>query len=91
MRNWIGVPALVLTTVPTFLFSGFITPVSSLSPGAQVQAHLFPAMYYTDIVRGVFLKGLGFDGLGLKLGILILYTSALLVLGFFLFRKRPKA
>ena len=82
---------LVLTTVPTFLFSGFITPVSSLSPGAQVQAHLFPAMYYTDIVRGVFLKGLGFDGLGLKLGILILYTSALLVLGFFLFRKRPKA
>jgi ABC-2 type transport system permease protein/ribosome-dependent ATPase len=82
---------LVLTTVPTFLFSGFITPVSSLSPGAQMQAHLFPAMYYTDIVRGAFLKGLGFEGLGIKLMILTVYTSVLLGLGFFWFRKRPKA
>jgi len=82
---------LVLTTVPTFLFSGFITPVSSLSPGAQMQAHLFPAMYYTDIVRGVFLKGLGFEGLGIKLMMLTVYTLVLLGLGFFWFRKRPKA
>lgn len=81
---------IVLTTVPTFLFSGFITPVSSLSPGAQMQAHAFPAMYFTDIVRGAFLKGLGFEGLGNKLMILTLYTLVLLVLGYYWFRKRPK-
>ena len=82
---------IVLTTVPTFLFSGFITPVSSLSPGAQIQAHLFPAMYYTDIVRGAFLKGIGFDGLATKLFTLTLYTLLLLACGYFLFHKRPKA
>jgi ABC-type multidrug transport system permease subunit len=48
-------------------------------------------MYYTDIVRGAFLKGLGFEGLGIKLMILTVYTSVLLGLGFFWFRKRPKA
>ena len=82
---------LVLTTIPTFLFSGFITPVSSLSPGAQMQAHLFPAMYYTDIVRGAFLKGLGFEGLGIELLVLTVYTAVLLGVGFFCLSKRPKA
>lgn len=82
---------IVLTTVPTFLFSGFITPVSSLSPGAQVQAHFFPAMYYTDIVRGAFLKGVGFEVLASKLLALALYTVVLLACGYFLFHKRPKA
>ena len=82
---------IVLTTVPTFLFSGFITPVTSLSPGAQVQAHFFPAMYYTDIVRGAFLKGIGFEVLATKLLTLTLYTLVLLSCGYFLFHKRPKA
>lgn len=82
---------IVLTTIPTFLFSGFITPVSSLSPGAQVQAHFFPAMYYTDIVRGAFLKGVGFEVLASKLLALVLYTFVLLACGYFLFHKRPKA
>ena len=82
---------LVLTTVPTFLFSGFITPVSSLTPGAQRQAHFFPAMYYTDMVRGVFLKGSGWEILGTKLFILVLYTVVLLGCGYALFQKRPKA
>lgn len=81
---------IVISTVPTFLFSGFITPVSSLSAGAQIQAHFFPGMYFTDIVRGGFLKGLGIEELGGKLLALVFYTFVLLALGYFLFRKRPK-
>lgn len=80
---------MVVSTVPTFLFSGFITPVSSLSPGAQVQAHFFPGMYFTDIVRGGFLKGLGFEALWDKLLALSLYTMILMTIGYWLFRKRP--
>jgi len=81
---------IVLTTVPTFLFSGFITPVSSLSPGAQIQAHLFPGMYYTDIVRSGFLKGLGFETLAPKLWALMVYTGLLFLWSYCLFHKRPK-
>lgn len=80
---------IVVSTVPTFLFSGFITPVASLSPGAQVQAHFFPGMYFTDIVRGGFLKGLGFEALWDKLLALSLYTMVLMTIGYCLFRKRP--
>ena len=82
---------IVVSTVPTFLFSGFITPVSSLSHSAQFQAHLFPGMYFTDIVRGGFLKGLGMEMLAEKLLALAVYTFILLTMGYFLFCKRPQA
>ncbi|MDR4473534.1 MAG: hypothetical protein MRJ92_13125 [Nitrospira sp.] len=53
--------------IPTILFSGLLVPVASLTRGAKVQAHLFPAMYFTDIVRGSFLKGVGADVLWIDL------------------------
>ena len=81
---------ILLSIVPTILFSGFIVPVTSLSPRAQIQAHFFPAMYYTDLVRGGFLKGVGWDVLGDELAALGIYAFALLSLGYVLFRKRPR-
>ncbi len=80
----------VISTVPTILFSGLIVPVSSLSQSAQFQAHLFPGMYYTNIVRGTFLKNVGptvlwTDGLALAV-----YGAVLGTIGYRLFSKRPR-
>jgi ABC-2 type transport system permease protein/ribosome-dependent ATPase len=87
--------ALVITItiamVPTFLFSGLLVPVSSLSAGAQVQAHLFPPMYYTDVVRGSFLKGLGLRGMWTDLLALAGFAVALQGVAYALFTKRPTA
>ena len=33
---------IIIAMIPTILFSGLLVPVSSLSPGAQAQAHFFP-------------------------------------------------
>ncbi len=82
---------ILVSIVPTFLYSGLLVPVSSLSPGAQVQAHLFPGMYYMDVVRGSFLKGVGPGVLGWEVLALAGYTLMLLMIGYALFRKRPKA
>ena len=82
---------MVVAMVPTILFSGLLVPVSSLSRGAQVQAHLFPAMYYTDIVRGTFLKGVGADVLWIDLLALAVFAAGMSVLTYRLFTKRPKA
>jgi ABC-2 type transport system permease protein/ribosome-dependent ATPase len=87
------IAALVITMVvsmlPTILFSGLIVPVSSLSRGSQIQAHLFPGMYFTNIVRGTFLKGVGVEVLWIDVLALAVYAVVLRTVGYKLFTKRP--
>lgn len=83
--------AVVVATVPTILFSGLIVPVSSLNRSAQFQAHLFPGMYYTNIVRGTFLKNVGPMVLWTDVLALGLYAAVLGVIGYRLFSKRPRS
>ncbi len=73
---------------PSILFSGLMTPISSMEPSAQAISKLIPASYFMAMVRGVFLKGLGFrqyayDLLTLGLFAIVVYTAATLR-----FRKR---
>lgn len=79
----------IVTVIPAVLYSGVIIPVPSLSGEAQVIAHLLPAMYYTDIVTGTFLKGLGFQSFWRQLLILVSYAGVLLTIGLAAFTKRP--
>lgn len=82
---------IIIAMVPTILFSGLIVPVSSLSLGSQFQAHLFPGMYYTNIVRGTFLKGVGLEVLWTDVLALALYAATLRFVGYRLFTKRPRS
>jgi len=80
----------IITVVPSVLYSGLLVPISSLEAVAQIEAHLFPAMYYTNIVLGSFIKGVGLEVLWGNVVMLIMYAAALWCLSFFLFKKRPK-
>lgn len=82
---------IVVSTVPTFLFSGLLVPVSSMSRGAQLQAHLFPGMYYTNILRGSFLKGIGLEVLWPDFLALVLFAVLFRLGGYWLFTKRPRS
>jgi ABC-2 type transport system permease protein/ribosome-dependent ATPase len=82
---------MVVAMLPTILFSGLLVPVSSLSRGAQFQAHLFPAMYYTNIVRGSFLKGVDAHVLWLDMAALAVFATGMGLIAYRLFTKRPKA
>jgi ABC-2 type transport system permease protein/ribosome-dependent ATPase len=81
---------MVVAMIPTILFSGLLVPVASLTRGAKVQAYLFPAMYYTNIVRGSFLKGVGAEVLWVDLLALATFAAAIGGLAYQLFTKRPK-
>ena len=65
--------------------------MASLTRGAKIQAHIWPAMYYTNIVRGSFLKGVGMDVLWIDLLALAVFAAAMGGLTYRLFTKRPKA
>jgi ABC-2 type transport system permease protein/ribosome-dependent ATPase len=84
-----AVITVVLSIVPTILYGGLLVPVSALGPETKVVAHLFPAMYFTNIVHGTFLKGVGLDVLWQDVLILAVYATTLLSIGYWLFRKRP--
>lgn len=49
---------LILTLLPAFLYSGFFTPVASLSGAARAVALSFPAGYFVEVAVGTFTKGL---------------------------------
>ncbi|RME63458.1 MAG: ABC transporter permease, partial [Nitrospirae bacterium] len=79
---------LIVTTIPAFLYSGLLIPVSHLGPEGQFMARLYPAMYFMQVIQGVYLKKLNFFDLfreGLYLG---LYMLLLGVLSYHLFQKR---
>ncbi len=84
------VVTVILTMVPALEYSGFLMPVESLAGEGEIEARLLPAMYYTNIVVGSFLKGSGLEQLWPDLLVLAVYAVALFALGYVLFSKRPK-
>lgn len=81
----------VVTIVPSVLYSGLLVPIASMAPQGQFEAHLFPAMYYTDIALGSFLKGIGLEQLWGRVLALSIYAAVLWMLGYLLFHKRPRS
>jgi len=80
---------IIITIIPGFLYSGIIMPISSMSGASQIEAHIFPVMYYNHIVYDSFLVGEGLSSLKTKvyLGILALYALILMILAKRLLRK----
>ncbi|CAN7175531.1 ribosome-associated ATPase/putative transporter RbbA [Bosea sp. LjRoot9] len=51
----------LLTLMPALNFSGFLQPISNLSPVAQLIGLGFPSSWFQQISMGVFAKGLPFE------------------------------
>ena len=83
-----GLLAIVLTIMPSMLFSGFIFPVHTMPSPMQVYANVFPARYFIDISRGLALKGQGFASVTPAMGFLAIYAMTLIVFSALRFKKR---
>jgi ribosome-dependent ATPase len=80
----------ILTVLPASQFAGMMTPVSSLSPTAQVMGRAFPMTYFVPISVGTFTKGLGFGDVWPDLATLALFIPALTLLSLLLLRKQER-
>ena len=67
-----------LVFMPTILLSGFMFPVSSMPEVFQWLTLLNPTRHYLEIVRGIFLKGVGFQALWMQFVALAVLGSLLL-------------
>lgn len=80
----------ILSMMPTFIFSGFLQPVSSLEGGARVMGTLWPATYYMHMSVGAFTKGLGFSDLTPDILALIAFVPVLIAVAIFFLPKQER-
>jgi len=76
--------------LPNMFFSGFMFPISSMPPLVQKLTHIIPLRYYIAIVRGIFLKGVGWAELRDEATILLVYGAVILGLATAFFRKQVR-
>lgn len=80
--------AIILTLMPSFLFSGFLFPIATMPAFFQYYTYLFPARYFTEIARGIVLKGIGVSFLWFNAGLLFVYAMAVLAFAAMRFKKK---
>lgn len=76
-----------LVYMPAILLSGFMFPVSSMPDVFQWLTYVNPMRHFLEIVRGVFLKGVGLEALWMQYAVLALMGVSLLVVATARFRK----
>lgn len=80
--------ALIVTLMPSFLFSGFLFPIFTMPYVLQLYTRLFPVQYFVDFSRGVVLKGAGLPELWPSVLLLFAYTAIIFALAAWRFRKK---
>jgi ABC-2 type transport system permease protein len=74
--------------MPAFMLSGFAFPIRNMPLPVQYLSFLDPVRYFIDIVRGLFLKGVGVTVLWPQLAALLIYGTLILGASALRFRKR---
>lgn len=74
-------------TFPAMLLSGFAFPVENMPESIQYLTWLNPLRHYLVIIRGIFLKGVGFDILWPQIAVLAALGGSILAIAVYRFRK----
>ena len=80
--------SIMVTLMPSFLFSGFLFPVFTMPLVMQLYARIFPAAFFVDLSRGVVLKGSGLADLWPAILVLFVYTIVVFALAVWRFKKK---
>ena len=73
---------------PTFMLSGFSFPIRNMPVPVQYLTYLNPLRYFVEIVRGIFLKGIGASILWPQMTVLAIYGVSVLALSASRFKKK---
>jgi ABC-2 type transport system permease protein len=73
--------------MPALLLSGFAFPIRNMPPVVQYLTFLNPLRYFMQIVRDLFLKGVGVESLGKEILALFIFGMAILNLSALRFHK----
>jgi len=80
--------AVLSAFLPSFLLSGFIYPIENMPVALQVITFIVPARYFVEILKGLFLQGVGLSVLWPQVLALVIYAVLILNLARKKFSKR---
>ncbi len=80
--------AMVLTFLPAFLLSGFMTPIANMPTALQAVTYLIPARYFVTLLKSIHLKGVGLEILALEAALLTVFGFGMAALAILVFRKK---
>lgn len=69
---------LLSSFLPAFLLSGFVYSIENMPKVIQAITYIIPARYFVSLLKGVFLKGVGFQVLWVELAFLFAYAALVL-------------
>ena len=73
--------------MPAIIFSGFGTPISSMPEFLQQLTYLDPLRYFLDVLRGVYLKGVGLEALWPQMAAMGVFGVIMLTISVMRFQK----
>lgn len=80
--------AMVLTFLPSFLLSGFISAIHNMPHLIQIITYLIPARYFITFLRAIYLKGVGLSILYVEGAFLTLFALITVILANIKFKKK---
>ncbi|MEI6846351.1 MAG: ABC transporter permease [Candidatus Firestonebacteria bacterium] len=73
---------------PAMIISGFIFPVSNMPQPVQYLTYFIPLRYFLTIIRGIVLKGNGFEILWPEILALVIFGAGIFYLSSLRFKKK---
>jgi ABC-2 type transport system permease protein len=80
--------AMMLTFLPSFLLSGFMFAIRNMPEALQAFTYIVPARYFINLLRGIYLKGVGLEVLAVEAALLTTFAVAMFVLAIKTFKKK---
>jgi len=80
--------AMVVTLLPSFILSGFASPIENMPQALQVLSYTVPARYLVTALKGIFLKGVGLSMLWPEALFLAVFATIVILLTLRALRKR---
>lgn len=78
----------VFFIMPMIILSGFVFPIENMPKLIQLLTYIVPLRYFLVIIRGLFLKAVGFEALWDETLALLVFGLAILALSVLRFRKK---
>ena len=80
--------ATLATMLPSILLSGLVFPIENMPLVLQGLSLIVPARYFLDILRGIFLKGVGFSALWQDFVLMSILSLLFIIISVRRFNKR---
>lgn len=79
---------MTVSLLPTMMLSGFLSPIAQMPAFIQGVTWIFPARYFITILKGIYLKGIGFNGISFEISALVLFATGILLFSIKKFQRK---